>query len=77
MDIKSLSKKSKEVLSQSNDLNSLEEVHKSLLGKSGDITLKLKQLGSLPSEKRKTAGKELNILKNNLQEIYQAKKQEL
>jgi len=77
VDIKSLSKKSKEVLSQSKDLNSLEEVHKSLLGKSGDITLKLKQLGSLPSEKRKTAGKELNILKNNLQEIYQAKKQEL
>lgn len=77
MDIKSLSKKSKEVLSQSKDLNSLEEVHKSLLGKSGDITLKLKKLGSLPSEKRKTAGKELNILKNSLQEIYQAKKQEL
>ena len=77
MDIKSLSKKFKAILSQSENLDSLEEAQRSLLGKSGDITLKLKELGSLPPEERKSAGKELNILKNSLQEIYQVKKLEL
>ena len=70
MDIQSLSKKSKAILSQSDNLDSLEEAQRSLLGKSGEITLKLKELGSLPPEERKSAGKELNILKNSLQEIY-------
>ncbi len=77
MDIQSLSKKSKAILSQSENLDSLEEAQRSLLGKSGEITSKLKELGSLPPEERKSAGKELNILKNSLQEIYQAKKLEL
>ena len=77
MDIQSLSKKSKAILSQSDNLDSLEEAQRSLLGKSGEITSKLKELGSLPPEERKSAGKELNILKNSLQEIYQARKLEL
>ena len=77
MDIRSLSKKSKAILSQSDNLDSLEEAQRSLLGKSGKITSKLKELGSLPPEERKSAGKELNILKNSLQEIYQARKLEL
>ena len=77
MDIQSLSKKSKAILSQSDNLDSLEEAQRSLLGKSGKITSKLKELGSLPPEERKSAGKELNILKNSLQEIYQARKLEL
>ena len=66
MDIQSLSKKSKAILSQSDNLDSLEEAQRSLLGKSGEITSKLKELGSLPSEERKSAGKELNILKKIL-----------
>tara|TARA_A100001037_G_scaffold300636_1_gene328560 strand:+ start:1984 stop:2958 length:975 start_codon:yes stop_codon:yes gene_type:complete len=77
VDIQSLSKKSKAILSQSDNLDSLEEAQRSLLGKSGEITSKLKELGSLPPEERKSAGKELNILKNSLQEIYQARKLEL
>ena len=73
MDIISLTKKSKDSLERANDLVLLEKTYKDLLGKNGKINLLLKTLGSLQSDKRKQSGKALNILKKELEEIYQSK----
>ena len=77
MDIDSLSKKSKEILNTSDSLDDLEIAQRSLLGKSGEVTLLLKKLGSLPAEERKAAGRNLNILKNKIQDLFQKRKAEL
>lgn len=45
----------------------LKEVEVHWLGKKGVITARLKELGSLAPEQRKTAGRDLNILKNEIQ----------
>ncbi|MFL2698249.1 MAG: phenylalanine--tRNA ligase subunit alpha [Gammaproteobacteria bacterium] len=73
----SLSKKSKEILNTSDSLDDLEIAQRSLLGKSGEVTLLLKKLGSLPAEERKAAGRNLNILKNKIQDLFQKRKAEL
>jgi len=77
VDIDSLSKKSKEILNTSDSLDDLEIAQRSLLGKSGEVTLLLKKLGSLPAEERKAAGRNLNILKNKIQDLFQKRKAEL
>ena len=77
MDIDSLSKKSKEILNTSDSLDDLEIAQRSLLGKSGEVTLLLKKLGSLPAGERKAAGRNLNILKNKIQDLFQKRKAEL
>ena len=45
------------------DLDELERVRISSLGKKGEITLLMKDLSNLDPENRKAAGRELNILK--------------
>jgi len=77
VDIDSLSKKSKEILNTSDSLDDLEIAQRSLLGKSGEVTLLLKKLGSLPAGERKAAGRNLNILKNKIQDLFQKRKAEL
>jgi len=57
----------------SKDKDSLERVYKSYLGKSGEVNLLLKSLGSLPQEKRKEAGKLLNTLKSDIDNSYKNK----
>ena len=69
MDLRSLKQKistlkseSYALIDSSNDKDSLEKTYKSYLGKSGEVNLLLKSLGSLPQEKRKEAGMLLNQL---------------
>ena len=77
MDLKSLKQKisklkseSSGLINDSNDKNSLEKTYKSYLGKSGEVNLLLKSLGSLPQEKRKEAGMLLNQLKSDIHNLY-------
>lgn len=49
-----------------NDLDSLEQVRVSALGKKGAITAQMKTLGTMDPEERKTKGQALNALKDEI-----------
>jgi phenylalanyl-tRNA synthetase alpha chain len=59
------------------DLASLDHVRVRQLGKSGLLTAKLKQLGTLPKEARPQAGQAINRVKVQVQEAVEARKAEL
>jgi len=55
------------------DQSDLDRVYRSYLGKKGEVNLLLKSLGSIDPDKRKEAGKLLNLLKTELEEGYAKK----
>ena len=59
------------------DQNKLNEIKTELFGKNGIISTKFKQLGSITEEKRKDYAIELNLLKNELQELISKKTEEI
>lgn len=59
------------------DLRTLDNVRVSLLGKKGEITTRLKSLGSLPAEERKSAGAVINQLKRELNDAITRRRHEL
>jgi len=71
--ISTLKSESSELISSSNNKDSLEKAYKSYLGKSGEVNLLLKSLGSLHQDKRKEAGKLLNQLKSGIENSYKDK----
>ena len=56
------------------DLDALDALRVAWLGKSGQITLQLKQLGTLPAEQRKAAGEGINRAKDAVSEAIAARK---
>ena len=59
------------------DLAALDRVRVDYLGKSGQLTARLKALGGLPPAERPTAGQAINEVKAVLQEAIDARKAEL
>jgi phenylalanyl-tRNA synthetase alpha chain len=59
------------------DLAQLDEVRVAALGKKGEITRRMKELGALPAEERKTAGQVLNQVKTAVAQAIDARKAEL
>ena len=59
------------------DQNKLNEIKTELFGKNGIITIKFKQLGSIPEKERKELATSLNLLKNELQELILKKTEEI
>jgi len=59
------------------DLAALDRVRVDYLGKSGQLTARLKALGGLPPAERPTAGQAINEVKAVLQEAIEARKAEL
>lgn len=57
-----------------NDLRALDEVRVQYLGKSGQFTGRLKQLGKLPADERKAAGQAINQAKQSFQAALEARK---
>ncbi len=55
-----------EKVNVANDVKSLEDIRVSALGKKGEITSKMKELGKLAPEERKAMGQQLNVLKNEI-----------
>ncbi len=55
----------------------LESIRVNVLGKKGELTNFLKNLGSLPASERPKAGQEVNILKQKVQQLIGAKQKEL
>ena len=80
MDLKSLKQQilklqseSSELINSSANKDSLDKNYRSYLGKSGEVNLLLKSLGSLPQDKRKEAGALLNQLKSDIDNSYKDK----
>ena len=66
-DLNTLEQQSLKQIQAAKALDDLENQRVSLLGKSGEITQLLKQLGSLSPEERKTYGQAVNQLKQKVQ----------
>lgn len=66
-----------EQISQAASLAGLDQVRVQYLGKTGLLTGQLKQLGQLPPEERKTAGQEINRVKQSLQAAIESRKDSL
>lgn len=82
MDTTALKKELMDLVGAANDMTALENVRVTALGKKGRITDLMKNLGSMSPEERKTAGAELNVLKDEIAALIekqagQLKKQEL
>lgn len=56
------------------DVNALEEVRVEYFGKKGSITELLKSLGGMDAEQRKTAGAQINEVKQQVQDALNAKR---
>ncbi len=57
-----------EALNGANSLQELDEIRVKFTGKKGDLTLLLRSLGKLPPEERKSAGQELNTLRDEIEQ---------
>jgi len=64
-------------IAQADSVNELEDVRVSALGKKGRITALMKALGGMDPEARKAAGKDLNILKQDIAAAIEARKSDL
>lgn len=60
-----------------NDLASLDAVRVKYLGKKGLLTLQLRDLGKLPAEARPAAGKEINLAKEAVTGLIEARREAL
>ncbi|MEY3219751.1 MAG: hypothetical protein RIT27_1108 [Pseudomonadota bacterium] len=65
------------IIASTSSLTALEQLRVSLLGKKGDITQQLKQLGTLPAEQRKSVGESINRVKETLQMAISEREQSL
>lgn len=59
------------------DIRQLEDVRVAVLGKKGRVTEMMKTLGTLSPEERKEAGRELNILKTEVETALEERKEAL
>lgn len=74
-DIEALRTKWLDAVSAAGDEGALEDVRVAALGKKGEVSLALKQLGKMDPEERKTAGPALNGLRSAVADAIEAKKQ--
>ena len=56
-----------EALTAATSLQELDEIRVKFTGKKGDLTLLLRSLGKLPPDERKSAGQELNTLRDEIE----------
>jgi len=63
-----------QAISQSQDLASLDSVRVAYLGKKGEITAKLKNLGQISSDLRPVAGQAINQIKIRIQALVEERK---
>lgn len=61
-------------IAQAGDEPALEELRLAALGKKGEISLKMRELGQMSPEERQTAGPALNALKDEIDAALKAKK---
>ena len=76
-DISRLVAAGREELAASDSLAALDDVRVRYLGKKGELTRRLKELGSLSAEERPAAGQAINSAKKELQGAIDLRKKEL
>ena len=64
-------------ISQSSDMAALDAVRVAYLGKKGEITARLKNLGTLPADERPAAGQAINRIKGEIQERLESRRSSL
>lgn len=64
----------KDAIDTVTDVKALDDIRVQYLGKKGEITGRMKQLGSLSAEERPKAGQVINQAKQQIQEVLEAKK---
>ncbi|MCP4335364.1 MAG: phenylalanine--tRNA ligase subunit alpha [Gammaproteobacteria bacterium] len=64
-------------ISEAADMAALDAVRVGYLGKKGQLTALLKNLGQLPAAERPAAGQAINLAKNRVQELIEARKSTL
>ena len=75
--LKDLQKKYLNLIDSQKDLNLLEEVRVSILGKKGELSLKMRELGTMSPDEKQTIGPVLNNLRNEITDKFLSKKYEL
>ena len=63
-----------QAIQSAQQLTDLENLRVAYLGKKGEITLQLKNLGQLPGDQRRAAGQEINQVKQTIQQLLEARK---
>jgi phenylalanyl-tRNA synthetase alpha chain len=76
-DLDNLLEQASLAISQSSDVAALDAVRVSYLGKKGEVTAQLKNLGRLPAGERPAAGQAINRVKLEIQELLESRKAEL
>lgn len=77
MDLDALNQDAGERIAAAADLESLDQIRISLLGKKGALTEQLKGLGKLPPDQRKSAGQAINVVKKQVQAALEARREAL
>ena len=75
--MKNLRNKYIEAIATADDEDALEGVRLAALGKKGEVSLKMRELGQMSPEERQLAGPLLNDLKNEIISAISAKKEAL
>jgi phenylalanyl-tRNA synthetase alpha chain len=73
-ELQDLLSRATEAVGDAADLRALDDVRVQFLGKSGEFTARLKQLGKLPADERKAAGQAINQAKQQLQRALEERK---
>ena len=77
MDLQALTAKAQSDIEAADNLDALDQIRVSYLGKKGELTSLLKTLGTLPAEERKSAGQDINRAKQDVQQALEARKASL
>jgi phenylalanyl-tRNA synthetase alpha chain len=77
LDLESLVGEAEQAIAAASDLQALDQARVGYLGKNGQLTAQLKQLGKLPPEQRPQAGQAINKAKQALQQAIEARKSQL
>ncbi len=77
LDLQTLTAKAQSEVEAADNLDALDQIRVSYLGKKGELTSLLKTLGTLPAEERKSAGQDINRAKQEVQQSIEARKASL
>ncbi len=76
-ELHSLLQSATQAIKAAEDLASLDQLRVNYLGKKGDVTALLKNLGKLPGDQRREAGQQINQVKQAIAELLEQRKEVL
>jgi len=77
LDVEELIGRARNEIDACRDLSGLDDIRVRFLGKKGELTAQLKQLGSLSADERPAAGQAINQAKQQVQDALQLRREEL